>query len=98
MDRFLGDAARTVAATMLLALLVGLLLLWLSSRLVTAPLHAAAARISRIDPDDPEHMHIPVPRRHRENELGHLLGHANEMLKRLASSQEELRQRATRAP
>lgn len=43
-------------------------------------------------------MALSIPRSHEDNEIGHLLRHANQLLKRLGSAQHELRSLATRDP
>lgn len=95
-ESFLGHAVTTVALTLIQAFLVGLLLLWLSSKLVTDPLKRVAQRIAEVDPHKPDQGAMTVPAFHRANELGYLIGHTNKMLERLAQSQTQLRRLATR--
>ena len=95
---FFELATATVVVTLIEAILMGLVLLWLSSRLITSPLQRMASAIADIDPQRPEEMCIPVPPFHRANELGQLCEHTNGMLERLAASQEQLRNLATRDP
>ena len=96
--RFLALVYANLAATLLQALLVGLVLALVSYWLVAAPLRRAAAAISRIDPERLDHagQSLDVPRLHRNDELGLLLNHTNLMLERLVQSQHELRHLATR--
>jgi diguanylate cyclase (GGDEF)-like protein len=80
------------------ALLIGVALLKIAEWLVTTPLHKAANTIAEIEP---RQMHdevtaIPIPELHRRNELGQLLSHTNQFIKRLAESQAELSHLATR--
>lgn len=89
-------AVSTALVTLVSAFLIGLFLLWISTRFVTSPLRHAAGQIAQIDLGRDEQMRVPVPEMHRTNELGHLLGHTNEMLSRLARSHEQLRALATR--
>lgn len=91
-------ATGIVITTLVEAFLIGLILLWISSRIVTSPLRSIARTISEIDPQRPEDMSIAVPQQHQRNELGHLLEHTNGMLERLAASQYQLRHLATRDP
>jgi diguanylate cyclase (GGDEF)-like protein len=95
-DNVLGVAAATIVMTFVGALLIGLVLLAVSSRLITIPLERAAATIARIDPENAGALPIPVPRIHRNNELGQLLAHTNDMLARLKASHDELEVVATR--
>ncbi len=97
-DTFFALAKQIVVATLIQSFLVGLVLLWFSSRLVTTPLRRVARTIETIDPQHPEQMFVSVPPRHQGNELGHLLEHTNRMLERLAMSQDQLRRLATRDP
>ncbi len=93
---FLALAIRTVIATVVQALLIGGMLLWLSSCLVTGPLHRIAKTIAAVDPERPDAMALSIPSLHEHNELGDLLARTNQMLKRLSTTQEELRTLATR--
>lgn len=95
-ERLVSLAASTIAASVIEALLIGIILLWLSSYLVTTPLRRVAKCIGEVDPDRPEAMVLPVPRIHKENELGHLLHRTNEMLTRLTNTQQQFRNLATR--
>ncbi len=91
-------ATTVFVAALIQAFSIALVLLWLSYRLVTSPLRRAANAIANIDPKNPEAMTLPIPAKHEQNELGHLLKHANKMLSRLYITQEQLRNLATRDP
>lgn len=95
---FVTMAQSTVLVTVVTALLVGVLLLVMSSRLLTSPLRRVATRIAELDPENPGKLKLSVPRGHEHNELGELIRRTNDMLGRLASSQEQLRHLATRDP
>lgn len=96
-ERFLWEVCWTGILTVLQAVLVGAVLLWISNRLVTGPLKTAASQIERIDPNLAEQT-LKVPERHRGNELGQLVQHTNDMLSRLFAAQGQLRRLATRDP
>ena len=97
-DKFVPLATTVLTAGLIQALSIGLVLLWLSSRLVTSPLRRVAKAIARIDPECTEAMTLPIPPTHKNNELGDLLRRTNQMLKRLESTQIQLRNLATRDP
>ncbi len=96
--RFLTVATPVLLAGLFQALAIGLVLLWLSSRLVTSPLRRAAAAISSIDPQDPRDRSVEIPPAHRNNEFGHLLRHTNGMFERLGVVQAQLKRLATHDP
>lgn len=97
-SKFFALSITILVAALVQALTIALVLVWLSTRLVTRPLQRAAIAITDVDPDHPEVTKIPIPERHKKNELGHLLFHANTMLDRLATSQRQLRKLATMDP
>jgi len=97
-ERFVTVAIPVLIAGLLQALAIGLVLLWLSSRLVTSPLRRAASAIADIDPENPNTSAITIPATHKENELGHLLGHTNRTVERLSVVQQQLRKLATHDP
>ena len=97
-ERFVTVAIPVLIAGLLQALAIGLVLLWLSSRLVTSPLRRAASAIADIDPENPKTSAIAIPTTHQENELGHLLGHTNRTVERLSIVQRQLRKLATHDP
>ncbi len=95
-DQALALAAATIVVPFLGALLIGLVLLAVSSRLITIPLRRAAATVAKVDPESAGALSVPVPRIHRHNELGLLLEHTNDMVARLKASHDELEHLATR--
>jgi diguanylate cyclase (GGDEF)-like protein len=95
-DKVLALAVATIAVQFASALLIGFLLLTVSSQLITIPLRRAAATIARVDPESAGALSVPVPPIHRRNELGQLLEHTNDMVARLKASHDELEQLATR--
>jgi diguanylate cyclase (GGDEF)-like protein len=97
-DKFLDLAVGVLITGLAQAFLIALALLWLSSKLVTKPLTLAANTIANIDPENPLKTPLPVPDIHKQNELGGLLRDTNIMLGRLANTQKQLRQLATRDP
>lgn len=99
----LAQSFLTLAVTVLIggliqALVIALVLLWLSSKFVTSPLQRLSAAITRIDPEKADSIVLPTIPFHEKNELGHLIQHTNHMLERLANTQEQLRKLATRDP
>ncbi|MGI9288050.1 MAG: putative bifunctional diguanylate cyclase/phosphodiesterase [Pseudomonadales bacterium] len=97
-ERFIVAAIPVMIAGLLQALAIGLVLLWLSSRLVTTPLQRAALAIAEIDPENPAATAVAIPPAHKHNELGYLLEHTNRMVARLSSVQQQLRTLATHDP
>lgn len=78
-------------------LLLGLALTLVFHRFLTKPLLALEQAVEQIDPDNHDKKaRLTAPAGHEHDELGHLSGRINEMLDRLESSQQMLRQLATR--
>ncbi|MDE1146969.1 MAG: diguanylate cyclase [Azospirillaceae bacterium] len=77
-------------------LLLGLALVAVLHRYVTRPLFGLGRSIARIDPDRPLETALPLPVGHERDELGYIAARTNELLSRLASSQEAQRRMATR--
>lgn len=99
-DRFLNKVYSTMIVGLIEALSLGLVLLIVTQWLVTTPLRRAAASISKIRPesmDASDHL-IGIHSSHKNDELGQLLNHTNQLLSRLEHSRKELRQMATRDP
>ena len=98
--RFLSRAYLTLTVSLLEAFLVGFILLCVAHWLVTSPLRQAAARIAQIKPEtlDDASYSLIIPDRHKNDELGQLLDHTNQLLDRLVDSRKELRRLATRDP
>lgn len=97
-ERFVGIAIPVLIAGAFQALAIGLVLLWLSSRLVTTPLRRAASAIKTINPENPSETVIDIAPTHENNELGYLLRHTNKMVNSLSSVQRQLRLLATHDP
>ncbi|TWB44835.1 diguanylate cyclase/phosphodiesterase [Nitrospirillum viridazoti] len=77
-------------------LLLGLALVAVLHRYVTRPLFSLGRSISRINPDRPMETALPLPSGHERDELGYIAARTNELLARLAASQEAQRRMATR--
>jgi len=97
-DGFVRQAQSAVLASFVASLLVGLVLLWLSSRLVTSHLHRASGQLAGADPDRIAEFQVDIPAVHRDNELGHLLRSTNQLLARLQESRRELAHVASHDP
>ncbi len=95
---FIRQAQGAVLASLVESLLVGLMLLWISSRLVTSHLHRAAVQLADARPERSDVFRLPVPAVHRDNELGDLLRSTNRMIARLQDSRRELAHVATHDP
>ena len=88
LSALLGGTARN--------LLLGLALTLVFHRFLTRPLLALEQAVEQIDPDSPDKARLTAPAGHEGDELGRLSGRINAMLDRLESSQQMLRQLATR--
>jgi diguanylate cyclase (GGDEF)-like protein len=95
---FLTFAASVIIASLLQALMIALILLWLSSNLLTSPLRRITESISKIDPEDPDELALSNLEINQKNEMGQLLTHIKQMLKGLIAAQIQLRHLATRDP
>jgi diguanylate cyclase (GGDEF)-like protein len=98
--RFLSRVYLTLTVSLLEAFLMGFVLLCVAHWLVTSPLRKAASRIAQIKPEtlDDASYSLTIPDRHKNDELGQLLDHTNQLLDRLVDSRKELRRLATRDP
>ena len=99
-QKYLSSVFSILVVSLIESLLIGLILFLIMIWLVTMPLRRAAATVSMIDPElhGGDSFSIPVPARHKTNELGQLLDHTNQLLERVAVSQVDLRRLATRDP
>jgi diguanylate cyclase (GGDEF)-like protein len=89
----------TFAITGLLqAVIIALVLLWLSSWLLSSPLRRVTQSISKIDPENPDPRTLESLTIHAKNEMGQLVNHIEQMLKGLINAQVQLRNLATRDP
>ncbi|MGH1485915.1 MAG: EAL domain-containing protein [Cellvibrionaceae bacterium] len=95
---FLTLAITIMIAGLVQAFSIGFILLWLSAKLVTSPLRRIATTIANINPERPQAVKLPVLPHHKNNELGYLLQHTQQMLEKLSNTQEQLRNLATRDP
>ena len=97
-QQFLDTAISHLLISLIEAFLIGFVLLKIVEWLVTTPLRRAAGEIAAVNPGRLEAKSnlIEIPELHQNNELGGLLDHTNQFLCRLADSQSELRQLATR--
>jgi diguanylate cyclase (GGDEF)-like protein len=95
---FLTFAASVIIASLLQALMIALILLWLSSNLLTSPLRRITESISKIDPEYPDELALSNLTINQKNEMGQLLTHIKQMLKGLIAAQLQLRHLATRDP
>lgn len=86
----------TALSELLRNLLLALALVLVLHRYVTRPLLELGRVIARVDPEHPGDVMLPVPRGHEQDELGYIANRTNELLTRLAQSQETLRFMATR--
>lgn len=99
-QKFVATAMTSLAVTLLEALLIGLVLFFIGQWFITLPIRRAAAAIERVEPEELQNdVHkVPVPSLHKDDELGQLLNHTNELLVRLGISQSKLLDLATRDP
>lgn len=95
---FLNFATSVVVTGLLQALMIALVLLWISSNLLTSPLRRITESISKIDPEDPDELALSNLSINHQNEMGQLLTHIKQMLKGLIAAQSQLRHLATRDP
>lgn len=95
---FLTFAASVIIASLLQALIIALILLWLSSILLTSPLRRITESISNINPEDPDELALSNLTINQKNEMGQLLTHIKQMLQGLIAAQLQLRHLATRDP
>jgi diguanylate cyclase (GGDEF)-like protein len=95
---FLTFAASVIIASLLQALMIALILLWLSSNLLTSPLRRITESISKINPENPDELALSNLTINQKNEMGQLLTHIKQMLQGLIAAQLQLRHLATRDP
>ncbi len=99
-EKFVRASMTSLGIILLEALLIGLILFFISQWFITSPISRAAATIEKVDPDelhiDDQKIHVPTM--HKVDELGHLLEHTNQLLDRLKISQSKLRHLATKDP
>lgn len=92
---FVGNA---LVGGILRNFLLGLALTLVFHRTLTRPLLELSRNIEQIDPTAPENHNLPVPTRHRRDELGTMTERINGLLRRLTSVQADLRRLSTRDP
>ena len=99
-EKFIAHSSDSLILSFLEAFLIGLLLLFISQWLITLPIRRATTSIIEVNIDDlqTEAQRIPVPLIHRDNELGRLFNHTNDLLDRLKISQSKLLHLATKDP
>lgn len=95
---FLTFATTVLITGLLQALTIALILLWISSRLLTSPLHRITESISKIDPENPDALAMSSLTIPNKNEMGQLVSHISQMLQGLITAQKQLRHLATRDP
>jgi len=93
---FLKFALNSLIITLVQALLLGLMLIYIFYQLLTRPLQNLAQAIAGVNPERPETTSLPLSKFHTDNELGQLVNYANDMLQRLTNAQQDLRNLATR--
>ncbi|MBX2807214.1 MAG: EAL domain-containing protein [Cellvibrionaceae bacterium] len=87
-----------LCAVIMLALCMGLILFYRSSRLIKQPLHRAAGVIAAIDAQQPDTTHLKALPGYARGDLGCLLQATEQLLTQLANTQAQLRNSATRDP
>ena len=95
---FLKYAASVITTSLLQAVIIALILLWLSSWLLTSPLLRITESISKIKPDDPDPNALADLTINFKNEMGQLVSHIKQLLQGLINAQVQLRHLATRDP
>jgi diguanylate cyclase (GGDEF)-like protein len=97
-QEFLTFAGSVIITGLLQAVIIALVLLWLSSWLLSSPLRRVTESISKIDPENPDPRTLASLTIHAKNEMGQLVNHIEQMLKGLINAQLQLRHLATRDP
>jgi diguanylate cyclase (GGDEF)-like protein len=94
---FLLRAAMTLGLGMLKAALLALVMLYVFNRFLTRPLVKMAHQLSSFDPNAPEAIHVEVPERHVNDELGLWARAVNRLLGAIRDNQARRTEAETRA-
>lgn len=97
-QNIMAFATSVIITSLLQAVTIALALLWLSSFLLTSPLHRISESISKIDTENPDGLALSKLPINSENEMGQLISHINQMIQGLINAQVQLRHLATRDP
>ncbi len=97
-QKFIAVAVTKLVVTLVQVGLIGLVLFIIAQWLITRPIQQASMVIQNIDPDllDVVDYKLALPKLHKNNELGSLLLHTNQLLDRINTYQSRLRHLATK--